>query len=172
MKENINEHDMTKKMMSIIRGGYKAKLLNEQDENKRFAKAPREGHEPLIELTDDYAELPKSDSRVSELSNDLQNIAGVDVTSVFISRKKDLVINGEALKYQNSGLYFTMALSQKDVITTMENIKGDEANSIIDKLNGFLGNLRANPSETKEYLYNEKEDKGLFPEQSENGTNG
>ena len=125
MKENINEHDMTKKMMSIIRGGYKAKLLNEQDENKRFAKAPREGHEPLIELTDDYAELPKSDSRVSELSNDLQNIAGVDVTSVFISRKKDLVINGEA-----------------------------------------------NPSETKEYLYNEKEDKGLFPEQSENGTNG
>ena len=29
MKENINEHDMTKNMMKIMRGGYKSKLLVE-----------------------------------------------------------------------------------------------------------------------------------------------
>ena len=27
MKENINEHDMTKKMMDILRGGYKTRKI-------------------------------------------------------------------------------------------------------------------------------------------------
>ena len=32
MKENINEHDMTKKMMEIVRGGYTTRLINEVGE--------------------------------------------------------------------------------------------------------------------------------------------
>jgi hypothetical protein len=34
MKNNINEHDMTKKMMDILRGGYKDMLTEEVDNQK------------------------------------------------------------------------------------------------------------------------------------------
>lgn len=37
MKEKINEHDMTKKMMDIIRGGYKV-MLNEEIEDQKDTK--------------------------------------------------------------------------------------------------------------------------------------
>jgi hypothetical protein len=32
MKERIDEHDMTKKMMDIMRGGYKSRLITEAEE--------------------------------------------------------------------------------------------------------------------------------------------
>ena len=38
MENNINEHDMTKKMMDIIRGGYKSRLITEADEQNQTAE--------------------------------------------------------------------------------------------------------------------------------------
>ena len=94
-----------------------------------------------------------------DLSKKLQDIANVTITSIYVSENKDLVITGEALQYEDSGLYFTMALSKKDVITSTENVEGDEANIIINKLSGFLQNLRDDAAGTSEYLYDEKTDK-------------
>lgn len=168
MKENINEHDMTKKMMNIIRGGYKSKLIKEVEEPSNIspdtsqtpmAKSPSTGREPLIKLDNSYIEIDKDDQRFKDLSKKLQDIANVTITSIFVSKNKDLVITGEALQYENSGLYFTMALSNKDVITSTENVEGDEANIIINKLSGFLQNLRDDATGTSEYLYDEKLDK-------------
>ena len=34
MKQRINEHDMTKKMMDVLRGGYKTMLNEEVDDQK------------------------------------------------------------------------------------------------------------------------------------------
>jgi hypothetical protein len=51
-----------------------------------------------------------------------------------------------------------MALSNKDVVTSTENVEGDEANIIINKLTGFLQNLRDDAAGTSEYLYDEKVD--------------
>ena len=178
MKENINEHDMTKKMMDIIRNSQK-RLIKEADEipapieepentlvpgddlpeeDKPMAQSPKEGREPLINLDNTYFELDKDDQRFKDLDKKLEDIANVNVTSIYVSKNKDLVINGEALQYQNSGLYFTIALSNKDVVSSSENVEGDEANEIIKKLQGFLKNLRDDVAGTKEFLYDEKLD--------------
>lgn len=182
MKENINEHDMTKKMMEIIRGQQKSLIkeveepvnnLSQQPEQapltpgddlpepeEKLAKSPSEGREPMIKLDDTYVELYKDDQRVKDLSKKLEDIANVEITSIFVSPNKDLVINGQGLQYENSGLYFTMALSKKDVLTSTENVEGDEPNEIIKKLQGFLDNLRDDVAGTNEYLYDEKIDSG------------
>jgi hypothetical protein len=180
MKENINEHDMTKKMMDIIRNSQKP-LIKEADEvpapapvaepqntmvpgddlpepEEKMAEPPKEGREPLIQLDDSYFELDKNDQRFKDLENKLEDIANVNVTSVYVSKNNDLVITGEALQYQNSGLYFTMALSNKDVVSSSENVEGDESNEIIKKLQGFLKNLRDDVAGTREYLYDDKTD--------------
>lgn len=180
MKENINEHDMTKRMMDIIRGQHKS-LLKEVEEpqnnltqeptqqelvpgddlpepEEKLAKSPEEGREPMIKLDNSYIQLDKNDQRVKDLGTKLEDIANVEVTSVYVSNNKDLVITGEALQYEGSGLYFTMALSKKDVLTSTENVEGDEANDIIKKLQGFLENLRDDVSGTREYLYDDKLD--------------
>jgi hypothetical protein len=169
MAQNINEHDMTKKMMDIIRGGYKKTLLKEEEieatstmapdtSQVAMAQSPSDGREPLIKLDNTYFEVPKDDQRYKDLTKKLQDIANVTVTSIYVSKNKDLVITGEALQYENSGLYFTMALSNKDVVTSTENVEGDEANIIINKLTGFLQNLRDDSAGTSEYLYDEKID--------------
>jgi hypothetical protein len=169
MAQNINEHDMTKKMMDIIRGGYKKTLLKEEEieatstmapdtSQVAMAQSPSDGREPLIKLDNTYFEVPKDDQRYKDLTKKLQDIANVTVTSIYVSKNKDLVITGEALQYENSGLYFTMALSNKDVVTSTENVEGDEANIIINKLTGFLQNLRDDSAGTSEYLYDEKVD--------------
>jgi hypothetical protein len=167
--DRINEHDMTKKMMDIIRGGYKKTLLKEEEieatstmapdtSQVAMAQSPSDGREPLIKLDNTYFEVPKDDQRYKDLTKKLQDIANVTVTSIYVSKNKDLVITGEALQYENSGLYFTMALSNKDVVTSTENVEGDEANIIINKLTGFLQNLRDDSAGTSEYLYDEKVD--------------
>jgi len=177
MKENINEHDMTKKMMQIMRGQQKS-LIKEVEEiqtapvqqqlvpgddlpepEEKLAKSPSDGREPMIKLNSSYIELSKDDQRVKDVSKKLEDIANVEVTSVYVSPNKDLVVSGEALQYENSGLYFTMALSKKDVLTSSENVEGDEPNEIIKKLQGFLDNLRDDVTGTSEYLYDEKLDK-------------
>jgi hypothetical protein len=180
MKENINEHDMTKRMMDIIRNSQRT-IIKEADEviptnepveqptelvpgddlpeEEGEAKSPKEGREPLIRLDASYFELDKDDQRFKDLEQKLEDVANVNVTSIYISKNKDLVITGQALQYQNSGLYFTMALSNKDVVSSSENVEGDESNEIIKKLQGFLKNLRDDVSGTREYLYDEKLDK-------------
>jgi hypothetical protein len=177
MKENINEHDMTKRMMQIIRGQQKS-LIKEVEEpinnlvqqpltpgddlpepEEKLAKSPNEGREPMIKLNDTYIQLDKDDQRVKDLSKKLEDIANVNVTSIYVSPSKDLVVTGEALQYEDSGMFFTMALSKKDVLTSTENVEGDEPNEIIKKLQGFLDNLRDDVAGTTEYLYDEKLDK-------------
>ena len=177
MKENINEHDMTKRMMQIIRGQQKS-LIKEVEEpinnlaqqpltpgddlpepEEKLAKSPNEGREPMIKLNDTYIQLDKDDQRVKDLSKKLEDIANVEVTSIYVSPNKELVISGEALQYEDSGMFFTMALSKKDVLTSTENVEGDEPNEIIKKLQGFLDNLRDDVAGTTEYLYDEKLDK-------------
>ena len=177
MKENINEHDMTKRMMQIIRGQQKS-LIKEVVEpinnlaqqpltpgddlpepEEKLAKSPNEGREPMIKLNDTYIQLDKDDQRVKDLSKKLEDIANVNITSVYVSPSKDLVVTGEALQYEDSGMFFTMALSKKDVLTSSENVEGDEPNEIIKKLQGFLDNLRDDVAGTTEYLYDEKLDK-------------
>lgn len=169
MKESINEHDMTKKMMSIMRGGYKP-LLKEQEEpevypeteqEKTLAKSPREGRASLIQLDGSYFEMDKNDERFKALSNDLNAIVPTaTITSIYISEDNGLVINGFALKYsKNSGLYFTMSLAEDSILVSSENVQGKIGTEVQDSLQKFLDKLRADALGTKQYQYNPQLDK-------------
>lgn len=187
MEESINEHDMTKKMMSIMRGGYKP-LLNElvntpnlntskinidvdpesepqadpeTETEETLAKPPREGRASLIQLDGSYFEMDKNDERFKALSNDLNAIVPTaTITSVYISEDNGLVINGFALKYsKNSGLYFTMSLAEDSILVSSENVQGKIGTEVQDSLQKFLDKLRADALGTKQYQYNPQLDK-------------
>ena len=178
MKESINEHDMTKKMMSVMRGGYKP-LLNEfvnapnletqiePEENKetkakeRLAKPPREGRESQLQLDGSYFEMDKSDSRFKALEKALTaRVPQAEITSVYITDPEGLVINGSALTFnKNSGLYFTLALSEDSILVSSENVQGKIGTEVQGNLQLFLDTIRADRTNTRQYEYNEQLDK-------------
>lgn len=170
MKESINEHDMTKRMMSIMRGGYKP-LLKEQEEPEvdpetqpeaqGLAKPPREGRASLLQLDSSYFEMDKNDPRYKALEKALTDrVEQAKITSVYISDPKGLVINGVALDFsENSGLYFTMALSEDSVLVSSENVQGKLGTEVQTSLQSFWDKMRADTMGTSQYQYNDRDDK-------------
>jgi hypothetical protein len=173
MKESINEHDMTKKMMSIMRGGYKP-LLKEQEEpevdpeteqeteqEQTLAKPPREGRASLIQLDGSYFEMDKNDYRFKSLVEKFKDLVPqAKITSVYIAEPEGLVINGSALTFnKNSGLYFTLALSEDSILVSSENVQGKIGTEVQDKLQRFLDTLRDDSAGSREYQYNPQTDK-------------
>jgi hypothetical protein len=179
---------MTKKMMEVMRGGFKP-LLNEfitspstnktpsvmdtyydpeqpqvqqpNPEEQGLAKAPNEGRESLIQLDGSYFEMDKSDDRFKAFVTALQGVVPTaTVTSIYISKDGGFVVNGYALKYsQNSGLYFTMSLAEDSIIVSSENVQGKIGTEVQGDLQKFLDKLRADAIGTKQYQYDEKIDK-------------
>jgi hypothetical protein len=179
MKESINEHDMTKKMMQIMRGGYKPLLKEEEEPNmgetdmedpnqnqetnskEGLAKPPREGRAPLIQLDGSYFELDKNDHRFKDLQKVLKDIVSqAKITSIYISDPEGLVINGVALNFgENSGLYFTLARSEPNILVSSENVQGKLNIEVQTNLQRFWDGMLADTTGTSQYLYNERDDK-------------
>ena len=179
MKENINEHDMTKKMMNIIRNSQKP-LIKEADEvpapmaapvaepqnamvpgddpqeEPEMGKSPINGsHEPIKgneeNFDSSYIELEQSTQSFKKLEQQLREITSAfSVTSIYISEgRKDIIING--LVTENCR--FTMWLSQDDV--EIDGQIDSNSSEIIDKLKRFRDTLVANRMETeKDYIIN------------------
>lgn len=183
MKENINEHDMTKRMMDIIRNSQKtlikeaeetaatpqtpavqptqAELVPGDDlpEEPEMAESPSDNSaEPLdgFGLDDTYIQLEKDDQRFKDLSNQLMDIANATVTSVYISSGKNGKEKDLVIVGLQNGLTFTMSLNVNDVKLNGES----NANQSDDtkKLQGFRDNLNANMKDTKQYLYDDNLD--------------
>lgn len=175
MKENINEHDMTKKMMDIIRGGHKS-LIKEVEEpmnnlaqqqapltpgddlpepEEKMAKSPRNGsHEPIKgneeNFDSTYIELEQSSQSYQKLEQQIKEITNIyEVTSIYISPKnKDILINGLVTK----NFRFSMWLNQ-DEVETEGQIDSDKAQDYLDKLKRFRDNLAGDRLKTeKEYI--------------------
>jgi len=180
MKDSINEHDMTKKMMSVMRGGYKPLLtefVNAPDlktqqiepevdpesetQTQGVAKPPREGRAPLLQLDNSYFEMDNNDSRFKALEKALTaRVPQAEITSVYITEPEGLVINGSALTFnKNSGLYFTLALSEDSILVSSENVQGKIGTEVQGNLQLFLDTIRADRTNTRQYEYNEQLDK-------------
>ncbi len=128
MKENINEHDMTKKMMDIMRGGFKTRLLTENDEQ----------HDTLS---------PKPGDAV--FNDELKKLQDTVDPRVKISNFKiypadqNVVIEGTFLQRedQDSGIKFKMSLAAGDIETSMNNIDlSDKVSLLLQKLKGYYEN--------------------------------
>ena len=182
MKEKINEHDFTKNMMNIIRGGYKAKLMTEAEEdvNQNQELANQEitnnqetnnqettneylGPQPLFyKLSPDYFEISPSDDRFVKLKTEIEGIrAGAKVTNVCLSKEvEDLVIFGTIL---NGKMQFVMPYLDGEVKKEQNSpINGDEDRDPIKMLQGYLDNLGNDASKTKELFYRDTDDENYI----------
>lgn len=181
MKEKINEHDFTKNMMNIIRGGYKSKLITEAEgdvnQNQEISNQELVNQEttnedlgpfPLVyKLSSDYFEISPSDDRFVKLKQQIENIGiGAEVTNVCLSKEgKDLVIFGTVLRGK---LQFAMPYLDGEVKKNQQGtINGDEDRDPIKKLQGYLDNLKANVSQTQELLYRETDDENYMNKNKE-----
>lgn len=137
MKENINEHDMTKKMMEIIRGGYNEKLLKEENV---------QGLSPDQDDQKDTLTPVKGDSvfndELKKLMDTVDSSAQIHQFKIYPS-DRNVVIEGSVLEGENegSGIKFKMVLKKREIQTSMEDIQLDDNVSIIlQKLKGYYQN--------------------------------
>lgn len=127
MKKNINEHDMTKKMMDVIRGGF-TKLIVE-DSNQEDTLSPKPGDAAFSD------ELKKLQDTVDPR---------VKITNFKIyPTDENVVIEGTFLQREgeDSGIKFKMSLASGDIETSMNNIDlSDKVSLLLQKLKGYYEN--------------------------------
>lgn len=127
MKENINEHDMTKKMMEIMRGGFKTKLITEDDQHDTLSPKPGDAvfNDELKKLQDTV------DPRV--------NINNFKIYPT----DQNVIIEGTFLQREgeDSGIKFKMNLAKGEIETSMNNIDlSDKVSLLLQKLKGYYEN--------------------------------
>lgn len=125
MKENINEHDFTKKMIEIMKGGYKSRLLNEADNQG------------------DTLNVTPNDAIFGDELNKLRDIVDsrVEITNFKIyPLDKNVIIEGVFMKQEspNSGIHFKMSLTAGNIETTMNDIDlDDNVSDLLHRLKGY-----------------------------------
>lgn len=144
MKENINEHDMTKKMMDIMRGGFKPLL--KEEETAPVADEP---------ITDDMVNPKESDDVITPKQGDavfndeLKKLQDTVDPRVKITNFKiypvdeNVIIEGTFLKKESegSGINFKMSLAAGDIETSMSDIElNDKVSMLLQKLKGYYEN--------------------------------
>jgi hypothetical protein len=135
MKENINEHDMTKKMMDVLRGGYKNRLIFEAEELAPDQDDQKDTISPV-----------KGDAvfkdELSKLMDTVDSSAQISLFKIYPS-DRNVMIEGSLLEGENdgSGIKFKMVLKKRDIETSMENVELDDNVSVIlQKLKGYYQN--------------------------------
>jgi hypothetical protein len=137
MKENINEHDMTKKMMSILRGGFESKLLKEEI-----------GQE-MNPVDDDQGDTLSPTNGDAVFNDELKKLQDIVDPSAQINNFKiypsdrNVFIEGRLLEGQaeDSGIMFRMELKKRDIETSMNNIElDDDVSGVLSRLQGYYKN--------------------------------
>jgi hypothetical protein len=157
--EKLNEHDMTKKMMDVMRGGYKS-LLTE------FVDTPNMGTQQIKQQPDpeqpttkmvDTVDGPEPDGTLTPVQGDavfndelkkLQDTvdSSVEITNFKIyPSDKNIMIEGilEERNTQDSGIKFRMELKAGEIKTSMSDVDlTDEISTILNALQGYYINWR------------------------------
>jgi len=127
MKENINEHDKTKEMMEILRGGFK-KIIAEND-GQADTLSPKPGD---AVFNDELKKLQDTvDPRVSITNFKIYPI------------DRNVIIEGILLQRESedSGIHFKMNLAAGDIETSMKDIElDDKVSLVLQKLKGYYEN--------------------------------
>jgi hypothetical protein len=143
MKQNINEHDMTKNMMDIIRGGYK-NLLNENENEMNVPKedsVPSNGDEDKDTIT-----VTPEDAVYKDELKKLQGTVDprVKITSFKIYPvDENVIMEGVFLQRESegTGITFRMSLAAGEIETSMNDIElSDKVSLLLQKLKGYYEN--------------------------------
>ncbi len=128
MNENINEHDMTKKMMDIMRGGFKTRLLVEND-GQNDTISPVKGD-------------PTFNDELSKLQDTVDPRVKITNFKIYPT-DENVVIEGTFLQREdpNTGIKFKMSLAAGEIETSMNNIDlNDKVSLLLQKLKGYYEN--------------------------------
>jgi hypothetical protein len=133
MKENINEHDMTKKMMETLRGGFVNKLIKEEvsvdQDDQKDTLTPKQGDAVF-------------NDELKKLMDTVDASAQITFFKIY-PKDRNIVIEGNILEGEdeNSGIKFKMSLKKRDIETSMNNIElDDDISFILQKLKGYYKN--------------------------------
>jgi len=155
MKENINEHDKTKQMMDIMRGGFK-KLIKEAETEPMDAVTAPTQEQPQLEAGDDLPE-PEEDGKDtlspqpgdSAFKDELKKLQDTVDPRVKITNFKiytldqNVIVEGILLQRESeeSGIHFKMDLAAGDIETSMQDIElDDKVSLVLQKLKGYYEN--------------------------------
>jgi hypothetical protein len=137
MKENINEHDMTKNMMKIMRGGYKSKLLVEIEDQD----ASLESDDQKDTLTPVKGDAVFKEE-LNKLMDTVDSSAQITLFKIY-PKDRNVIIEGTLIEGESegSGIRFKMVLKKREIETSMENVEFDDNISfILQKLKGYYQN--------------------------------
>jgi hypothetical protein len=152
MKENINEHDMTKKMMDIIRGGYKSRLITEVEDQGQTAPPEKNGNEQdTIDVNKGEAVFNDEYKKLSETVDPSIDITNFKIYPV----DKNAIIEGNLL---NNRATFKMELTADEVVVDTGSIGlNDDNGEILKKLQGYFKNWKNEWAKKITTEYNQKQ---------------
>ena len=159
MKERIDEHDMTKDMMAIMRGGYKS-LLKEADELADPNSAPQapendiralkpnpENPDELIIASSDAngkVEVNPNKDYVNVYNTELNGFKTLDsrvkITSfiIYVGDNPDVEIKVTFLPTANSGIDATLRFSENNLLLNTRNLVNTiDVQQLTNKLTGY-----------------------------------
>jgi len=146
MKEKINEHDMTKKMMSMIRGGYKTILTEETNEVK------------AVDIDTNTPIYKDEQKKIKEIVYPIAVIKSITVSKQGDSRNVNMKVvflegsdgsgvdttssdNDQTPTWVNqdnrSGVYFEMDLLRGYEDPIVKNVSNPKLPEILNKLEGY-----------------------------------
>lgn len=155
MKNTINEHEMTQKMMEIMRGGYQQinEFINapnlDTDGQTQFAPSSNQINPADMDSNqqapqpDDVIELKKGDATYENELKLMRDVVdgSVKFTSFNIyPSDENVVIDGylEKQASDDSGIFFKMALTASNIETSVVDVElTDTVNEILKRLTGY-----------------------------------
>ena len=160
MRDHINEHDMTKKMMDIIRGGYKKNLITEQDTDGMNIRPDPDPQKDTITVKQPNKEPIAKDASGNETKQytlykkyekELESILGpsIEIDSFIIYKEdKNAILTGTIMLDGNTKyISFELNAKSQDVKSNSNNISGNEDNDIKSKLTGYFEDWKKSISE-------------------------
>jgi hypothetical protein len=147
MKERINEHDMTKKMMSMIRGGYQNVLVKENSDDVKAVEIEKNTpiyKDELKKLKEIVYPIAVIKSITVSKQGDSRN---VNMKVVFLEGDEGSGVNDNQSDRQQmptwvnqdnrSGVYFEMDLLKGFEDPIVKNVSNPKLPEILNKLEGY-----------------------------------
>ena len=137
-KEPLNEHDFTKNMIDIIRGGYKGKLITENDDMESISSDAGDQKDTISPKKGDAV----FNDELKKLQQTVDPRVEIDNFKIYPA-DGNVMIEGTFLKKEdeNTGIKFKMSLAAGEIETSMNNIDlNDKVSNLLKKLKGYYEN--------------------------------
>ena len=126
MKELINEHDMTKKMMDIIRGGFKIRL-NEEDQKDTKEYSPND---------------PVYQEELKKIKDTVDSSIEIDEFRSYVNPNNKNVMMSGTMLFGKLNFRFELIKDEAELSTDTPYDLTDENVEKISKMKGYFKNWR------------------------------